>query len=62
MKLGRASFAMRRKTLRNNLTANYGITGAKFDEVITKLGKEITIRGERLTPEEFVTLYKELKK
>ena len=62
MKLVRASFAMRRKTLRNNLTANYGITGAKFDEVITKLGKEITIRGERLTPEEFVTLYKELKK
>ena len=61
MKLVRASFAMRRKTLRNNLTAGYGITGAKFDEAIVKLGKEATIRGERLTPEEFVALYKLLK-
>lgn len=62
MKLVRASFAMRRKTLRNNLTASYGITGAKFDEVITELKKEPTIRGERLTPDEFVALYNLLRK
>lgn len=62
MRLVKASFAMRRKTLRNNLTSGYGITGAQFDEAIEKLGKEATIRGERLTPEEFVALYNLLKK
>lgn len=61
MKLVRASFAMRRKTLRNNLTSGYGISGAKFDEVIQKLGKEPTIRGERLTPDDFIVLYNLLK-
>lgn len=61
MKLVRASFAMRRKTLRNNLTGGYGITGAKFDEAIVKLGKEPTIRGERLTPDDFISLYNLLK-
>lgn len=60
MKLVKASFAMRRKTLRNNLSA-IGVNGAKFDEVITKLQKSPTVRGETLTPDEFVTLYKLLK-
>ena len=61
MKIVRAAFAMRRKTLRNNLVKGMGINGEKFDSAITKMGLNIDIRGEKLTPEQFVELYNLLK-
>lgn len=57
MKLVRAAFAMRRKTLRNNLVKGLGIDGARFDVAITQMGLDPAVRGEKLTPEQFVELY-----
>jgi len=61
LKLVRAAFSMRRKTLRNNLLSSYGVTGEKFDAVMTELGFDLAIRGERLTPDDFIALYEKLK-
>ncbi len=57
MKLVRTAFAMRRKTLRNNLLAGYGVSGEKFDSAIQKLGYDTAVRGERLSPDDFIKLY-----
>ena len=61
MKLVRTAFSMRRKTLRNNLLAGYGITGDKFDTAIRELGYDTAVRGERLSPNDFIKLYELLK-
>ena len=61
MKLVRQAFAMRRKTLRNNLVKGMGVDGEKFDKAITKMGLDVAVRGEKLTPEQFVELYNLLK-
>jgi len=54
----RASFNQRRKTLANGLnnSANLNFTKEKITEVIEKLGKGASIRGEALTLEEFAKL------
>ena len=44
----RAAFAMRRKTLVNNLSSEFGVTKEKAAEVITAAGFESNIRGEAL--------------
>lgn len=62
MKLVRQAFAMRRKTLRNNLVKGMGVDGEKFDIAITKMGLTPDVRGEKLTPDQFVELYNLLKK
>lgn len=62
LKLVRAAFSMRRKTLRNNLLSNYGVKGEQFDKVITEMGYDPAIRGERLTPDDFIALYEKLRK
>lgn len=61
MKLVRSAFAMRRKTLRNNLVKGMGISGEKFDTAITQMGLKTDVRGEKLTPEQFIKLYNLLK-
>ncbi len=61
MKIVRAAFAMRRKTLRNNLVKGCNVSGEKFDQAIAKMGLDPAIRGERLTPEQFVELYNLIK-
>ena len=54
----RASFNQRRKTLANGLnnSANLNFTKEKITEVIEKLGKGASVRGEVLTLEEFARL------
>ena len=59
LKLVRSAFAMRRKTLRNNLLSGY-TTAEKFDKAIQEMGLDIAVRGERLTPEQFITLHAKL--
>ena len=52
-----AAFAQRRKTLVNALTAlGSAYDKATLTEVITSLGHSPTVRGERLSTEEFVAL------
>lgn len=54
----RASFNQRRKTLANGLnnSANLNFSKEKITEVIEKLGKGASVRGEALTLEEFAKL------
>lgn len=60
----RASFALRRKTLLNGLSAGFGsrLSREELAEVISACGFPPDIRGERLGIPEFALLAKELKK
>lgn len=52
----RAGFAMRRKTLVNNLAAGYGISKETAKTVLTELGFGEFARGETLSTEDYVRL------
>lgn len=52
-----AAFEQRRKTLVNALSARFGAIGKeRLTEIIVSLGYSPTVRGERLSTEEFVAL------
>ncbi|MBQ3235344.1 MAG: ribosomal RNA small subunit methyltransferase A [Clostridia bacterium] len=50
------SFAMRRKTLVNNLMKGYGYSREKCEELLTSISVPVTARGEELSVEQFVEL------
>lgn len=52
----RAAFEMRRKTLQNALTAGLSLPKELICEAIESVGLSPTVRGERLSTEEFVRL------
>ena len=52
----RAAFAMRRKTLANNLSAAFGISKQQATELVTGCGFPADIRGERLSLDDFIRL------
>ncbi len=52
----RAAFAMRRKTLANNLRASYGFSSEKTAEILQRAGLEASVRGETLSLEDFAHL------
>ena len=52
----RAAFAMRRKTLANNLSSAYGIPKAEASEIVASCGFSADVRGERLTLDDFIRL------
>lgn len=57
----KAAFAQRRKLLKKNLSVFYSqknVTEAQLVGWLTELGFKETVRGEELTPEQFVALYK----
>lgn len=56
-KVLKASFAMRRKTLSNNLMT-LGLSREKANEAIRSLGLDERIRGEMLSTEQFIMLTK----
>lgn len=58
-KLARSAFAMRRKTLANNLSVSFGITKQDATERIKSAGFAPLIRGEALSLDDFVKLSKE---
>ena len=55
-RLVRASFAMRRKTLANNLSAAYAISKEEASKRIVEAGFEPTIRGEKLSLDDYLNL------
>lgn len=59
--LVKRSFAMKRKTLVNNLSAGYGATKSEIESVLSQLGLPSTVRAEQLAPETFKLLCTALK-
>ena len=57
----RAAFAMRRKTLANNLASSFGMNKAAAAEVVEESGFPALARGETLSLDDFVTLSHALK-
>lgn len=54
--LVKSAFAMRRKTLENNLKTIMGLTTEQIQDYFTKLNLSPTIRGEALSVQQFVDL------
>ncbi len=55
-KLVRSAFAMRRKTLANNLAAAFGYAKAQATELVAAAGLDPQVRGEALSLDDFVRL------
>ncbi len=55
-KLVKSSFIMRRKTLVNNLMKSYNISREVCCEILTVLNLDQNVRGEDLSPKEFIDL------
>lgn len=60
-KLARAAFAMRRKTLANNLSVAFGISKQDATERIERAGFPALVRGEALALQDYVSLSKEFE-
>ena len=58
-KLVRSAFAMRRKTLVNNLNASFGISKQEATERLNRAGLDEKVRGETLSLDDYVRLSKE---
>ena len=52
----KAGFALRRKTLVNSLQTGYQLPKERLTEIVTDCGLSPTVRGERLTLEDFARL------
>ena len=52
----RCAFSSRRKMLVNNLMNTYKFSRDKAEEVLTKAGLSLTVRGENLSANDFVNL------
>ena len=55
-KIVHSAFAMRRKTLQNNLSQGFGISKSQVEEILNKADFVATIRGEQLSTEDYVKL------
>ena len=55
-KLIKAAFHMRRKTLVNNLKSSFNLPKEKIETAFSELNLPIGVRGEALSPEQFVNL------
>lgn len=60
-KVVKISFAMRRKTLVNNLMVGFKLDRATVENILTKCNLQPNCRGEELSVEKFVELYNVLK-
>lgn len=60
-KVVKCCFAMRRKTLSNNLK-NAFCLNVSVDELLSPLNIDANARGETLTPAQYVELYREIKR
>ena len=57
-KVVRVSFAMRRKTLVNNLAVGFAISKQQAEQILVECKLPVSCRGEELSVEQFVQLYK----
>ncbi len=55
-RLVKSAFAMRRKTLANNLCSSMGISKEDAEQKISAIGFDVRVRGEKLSLEDFVAL------
>jgi len=60
-RLIKAGFAMRRKTLANNLKNSFGLTTDQINKLLIDNNLNPTIRGEALSPDQFVQLSNYIK-
>lgn len=60
-KVVRGSFALRRKTLANNLMQSFGLDRTTAEGVISSCGIDVKARGETLSTESFAKLAKAVK-
>lgn len=58
----KSAFAMRRKTLENNLKTTFKLSSDTIQEIFAKLNFPPQVRGEKLTTLDFVNLSNEIKK
>lgn len=58
----KSAFAMRRKTLENNLKTSFGLNTEIIRQILDSIGLPPQIRGEKLSTEEFVKLSNEIQK
>ncbi len=56
------AFAMKRKTLVNNLAAGFGFDKSTAAELLVSLGFSPTVRAEQLSPNDFIKLDNAIKK
>lgn len=61
-RLVKAAFSMRRKTLVNNLTKNAAIDKSKVEEALTAMDKDLRIRGEALSTQDYIELTRLINK
>ena len=61
-KLVRSAFAMRRKTLVNNLIGGMGMTRQESELLLEKVGLSPTVRGETLSVDKFIELANVIKR
>ena len=59
--LVRTSFAMRRKTLMNNLASGYKLSKEVLSDIFKKLELNENVRAENLSPAEFFLLLQQIK-
>ena len=57
----RSAFAMRRKTLVNNLITGFGFNRESAEDTVRQCGLSVGCRGEELSVEQFVALYKAIE-
>jgi 16S rRNA (adenine1518-N6/adenine1519-N6)-dimethyltransferase len=57
LKFTSSAFAMRRKTLANNLNASFGIEKQSVEKILTENGYSPSVRGEALAMRDFLKLY-----
>ncbi len=57
----RAAFAMRRKTLVNNLITGFGFNRESAEDTVRQCGLSVGCRGEELSVGQFVALYKAIE-
>ena len=55
-KVIRSAFAMRRKTLVNNLMSGLGLSRQKVEDALTSIGIDLKARGETLDVEQYIKL------
>ncbi len=60
IKVVRAAFASRRKTLENNLVKSFSLTRERAEEALARVGVDKNARGETLSPRAFAALSDEL--
>lgn len=58
----KTAFAMRRKTLVNNLTVGFNLNRAVAEQITTQSNLSVGCRGEELSVEQFVKLYKTIER